>query len=159
MKPVRKATPKRTRTGEMLMTGETSVDIVLTMPISRMTVDMNRKPIVATSGVAMRDTPFIMAASASFGLECARIIVAMAEARPTRKIGMPAMKPTTRTMNGKKAFQEVVEYSRDSISLRMRSFSAASILTPRRFMSIVMRMADITKMEPAAMRPRTLKRP
>ena len=43
------------------MTGETSVDIVLTMPISRMTVDMNRKPIVATSGVAMRDTPFIMA--------------------------------------------------------------------------------------------------
>ena len=61
---------------------------------------------------------------------------------------MPAMKPTTRTMNGKKAFQEVVEYSRDSISFENAFFSAASILTPRRFMSIVMRMADITKMEP-----------
>ena len=159
MKPVKKATAKRIRTGCTESTGETKSETVCTMPISRITVDMNRKPIVATNGVAIRETPFIMSSSACFGLACASIMVTMAAAIPTRKIGKPQIKPITYTRKGKNAFHEVVEYSRFSISCMIRAFSAASILMPRRRMSAVARIAESTKMEPAAIKPKTLKRP
>ena len=80
-----------------------------------MTVDIKRKPIVATMGVAMRDTPFIMAASPSRAGMRARSIQTMAAARPTRKTGKPSTNPTSRMIKGRNALPEVVAYVRLSI--------------------------------------------
>lgn len=111
------------------------VEIVSTRPICLITVLMNRKPIVATNGVAIKPTPCIIVCSALFISLWARIMTTRAETRPTRKIGRPQMKPIKRTKNGKKAFPEVVLYSLFLISSITAILSSSLTVTPLLCMS------------------------
>ena len=135
MKPVTKATQNMTITGEKESIGDAKVEIVSTRPICLITVLMNRKPIVATNGVAIKPTPYIIVCSALFISLWARIMTTRAETRPTRKIGRPQMKPIKRTKNGKKAFPEVVLYSLFLISSITAILSSSLTVTPLLCMS------------------------
>ena len=159
MKPVTKDTQNMIRIGENESIGAANVEIVSAKPICLITVLMNKKPIVATNGVAISPTPCIMVCSEDFISLWARTITTNAEAKPTKKIGKPSTKPTTKTMNGRKARKEVVLYSLLLISAMTASLSSSEIVTPRLCMSRTTRRQDMKKIERAAIKPRTLNKP